>query len=313
MANIQIKESVALAPYTTFRIGGAARYFVSASSIEEISEALVWARKNNHATFFLGGGSNILVSDEGFDGLVIQLAQTLPKPAPGKRRVVCFSGCKLADLVEFCAEHGYTGMEDMAGIPGSVGGAVRGNAGAFSMETKDTLLSARAIHRDALRVRKFTKDECEFGYRQSFFKKNHNWIIGEALFEFLEGDTHELRKTMEEVVLKRNAKHRQDAQCAGSFFINPTVKNPEIHEMFKKESGKASFDGRVPAGWLVDKAGMRGKKIGGAQVSPDHPNYIINTGNATAEDVIILVSLVKQAVRDMYNIDLQQEVQFVGF
>ncbi|NCU42145.1 MAG: UDP-N-acetylenolpyruvoylglucosamine reductase, partial [Candidatus Moranbacteria bacterium] len=170
----------------------------------------------------------------------------------------------------------------------------------------------KALHPKTLQEKVFSNQECHFSYRSSVFKEE-GWIVIEVTFTLRLGEKEFLAKTMEEIVAQRNAKHNQSALCAGSFFINPLVEKEELRKDFEKESNSPCREKKVPAGWLIDKMGLRGKKIGGAMVSEMHPNYIINTGDATAEDVIMLMSYIKQQVRDGLGVQLTQEVQLVGF
>lgn len=308
---ITIQENILLSPYTTFKIGGPARYFFQATDVESVKEALHWARENKQEVYILGGGSNILISDAGYRGLVIRLAEALPEVDGDVMRV--FAGCKLMTAVETAQEHGLAGMERLAGIPGTIGGATYGNAGAFGTEMKDITASVTAFHMHTVEERRFLHGECEFGYRQSYFKLHPEWVVAQVEVSLEEGKASHLLTIMEDTIAQRNAKQTQDVKCAGSFFINPVIENRELREEFETESGSESRGNKVPAGWLIDKAGLRGKRIGDAMVSEEHPNYILNVGRATAEDVVILESFIKQQVRDKYNVELQREVRYVGF
>ncbi len=307
---ISLQENVLLAPYTTFKIGGPARRFVRVSTAQQLQEAFEWAKMKDVQTFLLGGGSNILVSDKGFDGLVIHLESTPPRRE--EFSLIAFAGTTLSSVVDMARDCSLEGMQNLSGIPGLVGGAVRGNAGAFGVEMKDVVFSVQALHGKTLEEKIFSNKECHFSYRTSVFKEE-GWIVTEVLFKLRPGDKEKLAKIMEDVVAQRNAKHNQSALCAGSFFINPVVENEELRKEFEKETNASCREKKVPAGWLIDKMGLRGKKMGGAMVSEMHPNYIINTGDARAEDVVMLMSYIKQQVRDGLGVQLTQEVQLVGF
>jgi len=310
---INIQENIALAPYTTFKIGGPARYFVVAKNEEMVQEALVWAQKNNQPVFVMGGGSNVLISDDGYKGLVLYLEHVDPEIDLEEKQIHCFSGCLLSRIIDTAVKNSLSGMENMAGIPGTAGGAVRGNAGAFGVEAKDVVVSVRAIDRETGKIHEFRRNKCEFSYRNSLFKKEKIWIVVGVVFQLGEGNKEGLLEIVEEIKGKRNEKQDQEVCCAGSFFVNPVVENENLRKEFEEEAQTKSRGNKVPAGWLIDRVEMRGKQIGGAMVSEQHPNYIVNTGNATAKDVIMLVSIVKRAVRDTYNVELQREVQYIGF
>lgn len=310
--SIQIQENVPLAPLTTFKVGGNAQAYTVARTASEVTEAIEYAKERKIPAFILGGGSNVLFSDQGFAGLVIHFTGDAIHLEGHKLEV--FAGARLLDVVRAVGEQGLAGLERLAGVPGYLGGAVRGNAGAFGAEIGEYIQSVKAVNlRDGI-VKNFSKEDCQFSYRQSFFKHHKDWVIISAELFFPERmDPGKLHAIHEYTMAKREAKHPQDARCAGSFFMNPVVTDQALLDEFARETGEPSKNGKLPAGWLVTYVGLRGKKIGGAQMSPQHPNYLINTGNATAEDIVMLSSLVKTKVRDELGIRLQEEVQMVGF
>lgn len=306
-----IQRDIPLAPFSTFHIGGRADFFASVTSAAELIEALEYAADNSLPTFILSGGSNLLIADHGFRGLVIRVANSSVRMSG--RDIMADAGTPLLTIVLLAASHGLSGIERLAGIPGSLGGAIRGNAGAFGAEMKDVVLNVKAFDREAGMLREFSAKELGFGYRQSYFKTHPELIILSATLRLEEWNAAELQRIADETMRIREAKHPQSAQCAGSFFMNPVVTDAALREEFAHDTGRVPKDDKLPAGWLIDHVGLRGKKIGGAQVSPQHPNYIVNTGTATAEQVIMLASLVKQRVRDELGIQLKEEVQMVGF
>lgn len=308
---IAIQENILLSPYTTFKIGGPARYYFEASDIQALKESLHWAREKKQEVYILGGGSNVLISDSGYSGLVIRLVETMPIVVGDV--VTAFAGCPLMMVVQVAQKNALSGMERMAGIPGTVGGAAYGNAGAFGTEMKNVVASITAVHLETVEEKRFLHGQCEFGYRKSYFKMNPGWIIAQVQVSLEEGDETELLTIMEDTMEQRNAKQTQDVKSAGSYFVNPVIEDEVLRREFEKESGSESREKKVPAGWIIDKAGLRGKKIGGAMVSSEHPNYILNVENATAEDVVTLESFIKQQVRDKYNVELEREVRYVGF
>jgi len=215
-------------------------------------------------------------------------------------------------VVNTACEANLAGMEKLAGVPGSLGGAIRGNAGAFGTEIGDLIHSVKAYSLVSGMLKEYSQEECLFSYRMSVFKKDKNLVILSADIRLASGNAQYLKKVAQETIALREAKHSQSAKCAGSFFMNPFVQNEGLLQEFEKDTGNPSKDGKLPAGWLIDHVGLRGKKIGGAMVSKQHPNYLINTGEATAEDVLMLASLIKTRVRDELGVRLQEEVQFVG-
>ena len=308
---LSIQREVPLAPFSTFRIGGPADFFASVTTTPELIEALEYATVNDLKTFVFSGGSNLLIADRGFRGLVIRVANTAARVTG--RDIYADAGAALIDIVRLAESHGLAGMEKLAGIPGSLGGAIRGNAGAFGMEIQNVVVSVKVYDRKTKAPREFLLKDCAFEYRASFFKSHPELVILSTQLRFAAGEEALLRRIADETIATREAKHPQSARCAGSFFMNPEVTDEKLREEFAHETGKTPKDGKLPAGWLIDHAGLRGKKIGGAQVSPLHPNYIVNTGHATAEEVIMLASVVKQRVRSELGIQLREEVQLVGF
>jgi UDP-N-acetylmuramate dehydrogenase len=215
------------------------------------------------------------------------------------------------------------GMEWAMGIPGTIGGAVRGNAGAFGGEISDAIKAVNCIDlqdlyedsekTDIVKIKTLKKEDCEFSYRDSIFKRNPNLIILSASFEFKKGDKVEIEKNMQEILEKRKSNYPKGVGSAGSFFVNPVVDKSELIKEFEEDAETKSRGNKIPAGWLIDRVDLRGKKMGGAMISEEHANFIVNTGSATAEDVIMLASFVKQQVRDKLGVELREEVQYVGF
>ncbi len=346
---IKIKENIILAQYTTLKIGGAARFFCEAKDEKEIMEALEFAREKKLPIFVLGGGSNILVSDKGFDGIIIKILNT--KYQILNTNIECGAGALLSKIVSESVKAGLTGLEWAAGIPGTVGGAIRGNAGAFGSCMADTVESVKVMEISNLsKVRpdiqgstfplsRLNRDnssrsnlweipqdrtlklrECKFSYRDSIFKKNPNLIIVSAVLRLKKGKKKESEKRVKEIIKQRKEAQPFDFPSSGSFFKNPclagrqaVVKNKKIIEEYERETGNKVKDGVIPAGYLIDMLNLRGKKIGGAMVSQHHGNFLVNAGGATAEDMVILISLIKHRVRNKFGIQLREEVQYVGF
>ncbi|MDZ7611372.1 MAG: UDP-N-acetylmuramate dehydrogenase [Candidatus Moranbacteria bacterium] len=311
----KIKKDVSLKDFSTFKIGGPASFFVETKSKKELEEALRWAKYQNLKYFILGGGSNILFSDEGFEGLIVKISNDNLEE-DGKNKVVAGAGVKLGDLVNFSAEKGLKGLEWAAGIPGTVGGAVRGNAGAFGGEMKDSAVKVKAfkINEDKVEAQEFSKSQCGFDYRESIFKRNNSLIIWEIELAFKRGNKKEIQDKIKEITKSRKEKQPSLNRCfsAGSVFKNPNA-NKEVREMFEQETGSACKDKKVPAGWLIDMCDLKGLQVGDAKISPDQANFIINEGNAKSHDVVTLISLIKQKVRHNFGIQLQEELQLVGF
>lgn len=300
---LDIKEHVALAPYTTFQIAGEASHMVDVRTEDELKEALQWAKERDLRHVLLSGGSNVLVPEQ-LDALVIHL---LGDECDVRGNIIdSWTGTNLYLLIRTMGAKGLGGWEKLAGIPGTIGGAVRGNAGAFGPEIKDFVTSVQAINATTGGTREFTNAECTFAYRNSFFKQNPEWIVLRIKLELQRVDAKASMQLANETIVERDKRHLQNVKAAGSFFMNP-VAPQAIIDMFESEKGVKSRENRVPAGWLIEKAGMKGATVGGAIASLQHPNYIVNTGTATAHDVRNLAQMIKTEVFNKFGVELHEE------
>lgn len=300
----EVKEHVPLAPLTTFNIGGPARYFVDVRSESGIKSAIAWANERSLKFVVLGGCSNVLVPDEGLNALIIHFVGNLYGIKDGV--FDSWAGTNLLVAIKSCAEQGFGGCEKLAGIPGTIGGAVRGNAGAFGSEIKDFVTKVRALNSTTGGTKEFSNAECDFSYRHSFFKDHPEWIITRVSLQLQKIDPATSAQLASETIAEREKRHLQNVKAAGSFFMNP-VAPANIVEMFEKEKKVKSREDRVPAGWLIEKAGMKGATVGGAIASLQHPNYIVNQRSATAADVRQLAEKVRTAVHRQFQIQLAEE------
>ncbi|MBI2642599.1 MAG: UDP-N-acetylmuramate dehydrogenase [Candidatus Wildermuthbacteria bacterium] len=302
------KKNVLLAPHTTFKIGGKAQYFVAAKTKEDVLSALLHAKKLNIPFFVLGGGSNLLVSDKGFKGLVLKIENCKLKIS--NRIVYAEAGVSFPWLVRETAKRGLAGLEWAGGLPGTVGGAVRGNAGAFGGETKDSVVYVDCIDQRG-RIRKLSKRQCQFSYRSSIFKKR-NWIVLGAAFAFKKGNAKELRSIAKNHITYRKDRNPLEFPNAGSIFKNCDLNEvPKKFRDFVKPAVKIDPFPVVPTAFLISQAGLKGLRVGKAEVSRKHPNFLINIGNAKAKDVKGLIAKVKRAIKKKFGIDLEEEVQYL--
>lgn len=311
----EIKENVQLAQYTTFRIGGPARYFVEVADEAGVREAIAWARNRKVGFFCLGGGSNLLVSDRGYDGLVIRMNLSRIDFLADNRSVSVGSGTPLSAVVRESVERGLSGLEWAIGIPGTVGGAVFGNAGAYggSMQNIVGEVVAIDLERPEPGTVVLENGDCRFGYRSSIFKESKKYFILAVKINLAESDRLSVKELVSHNLTARIGKQPKGNPSAGSFFMNPVVEDERVRLEFEQDKGVKCRDKKVPAGWLIEQAGLKGKQIGGAQVSEISANYVINTGGATADDVLALVSFIKQQVRDKIGVQLREEVGYLGF
>lgn len=281
----RVKLNEPLARYTTFKIGGPADLFYEAKTEKEIIEAVRLAKKFKVPYFILGGGSNLLVADEGFRGLVIKIANSKYKIT--KRKIIAEAGVLLGTLVKESARVGLTGLEFAAGIPGTVGGAIRGNAGAWQQAIGDKILRVKVLTPEG-RVKWIKREDCQFAYRQSRFKKNKEIILAVEL-KLEKGKKKEIRQKIKEILAKRKQQPKEPS--AGCIFVNPKP---------------------LSAGQLIDMAGLKGKIVGKAQISPKHANFIVNLGGARAKEVLKLISLIKQKVKEKFGEELKEEIVLLG-
>ncbi|MDD3190534.1 MAG: UDP-N-acetylmuramate dehydrogenase [Candidatus Pacebacteria bacterium] len=321
-----IEENVSLKDFSAFRIGGPARFFCVIRTEEEIRNALDFAIANKLEVFVLGAGSNLLFSDRGFDGLVIKIEnrgfEVNESGADFEVRVS--GGVYLGKLILDLMKKEIGGLEWAAGIPATVGGAICNNAGAGGGDTAEMVKSVRVFkmkrnpesgYLESYELSELSKESCGFSYRQSIFKSNKDYLIIDAVFLLQKGDVAEMQKIIRENLESRNKKQPLEYPNIGSIFKNPVLSERKMEEILKDyPEEKIKFtSGFIPAGWLIEQIGLKGKKIGGAMISGRHANFIVNVGDAKAEDVMILISLVKQKIRTKFNIQLKEEIEYIGF
>ena len=292
----KFQENISLKDFTTYRIGGNAKYFFVAKTEEDLINTIKKARQDNLSFFLLGGGSNILFNDDGFDGLVIKLE--LNNIEEKDNIIYAGAGALLKETINLALEQELTGFEWATGIYGTVGGAVRGNAGAFGKFTSDITDKVKVLKIDSLETEEM--DCYDSGYRDSCFKRDKNLIILSASFKLKEGNKEHIQQEMDEILKYRDERHPLEYPSAGSVFKNVLYEDLEIEE-FKDL-------GFVPAGYLIEQAGLKGKKIGGAQISEKHANFIVNIDNAKAQDVKDLIDLIKKTVLEKYNVKMEEEI-----
>lgn len=302
---MELKERVRLAEQTTFAIGGPVRFWADVANEEDIYEVHTLARERGLSVVVLGGGSNVLAPDSELSALVIH--PFMNAIAREGSVVRAQAGASLMELVRYATGHGLSGLEHLAGIPGSVGGAVRGNAGAFGSEICDSMVSVRTLDLQEKKERVFDTAACQFSYRSSFFKKHPELVILETTLQLHEEDPTTLTAAVEHTLAERTRRHIQDIKSAGSFFTNPVVSLP-LQQLFEQEKGVASKRGRVPAGWLMEKVGLRGARVGDAVASAYHTNYFLNDEHASAADVKALAQLAKEKVFAQFGVRLEEEV-----
>lgn len=283
-------EREPMSKHTSFRIGGPADLFVQPANEEELWNALHLARQEKVPFFIVGNGSNLLVSDEGFRGMILHTGGMLKDISVEGDVIYAQAGALLSTVAKTALEHGLAGMEFAAGIPGTLGGAVCMNAGAYGGEMKDILLDAEVLTQEGERL-VLPVEELNLSYRHSvIFEKNY--VVLAAHIRLSRGDTAEIKNRMNELAGARRDKQPLEYPSAGS-----TFKRPEGYF----------------AGKLIQDAGLKGYTVGGAQVSEKHSGFVINRGGATAEEVRFLIRQVQQKVRSQFGVELEPEVRMLGF
>ena len=283
----RIAVNAPLAPYTSMKVGGPADFFLEPKDKKDVVALIKYLRQQTHPYMIIGRGSNMIVSDEGFRGTVINLEAGLAGVSLVENLVEAEGGARLTKLVDFCIQNSLGGIEWAAGIPGSVGGAVVMNAGAHGSEMKDHVVDVEALRKgDVIRVK---KEDAGFSYRKSVFVSD---VVLSARLQLVPGNKDELRRRKSELMARRNATQPLDLPNSGSMFTNPS----------------GTFAAR-----LIEQAGLKGKRIGDAQISEKHANFMINLGSARAEDVLKLIDLVRRTVHQNTGILLELEVKLIGF
>ncbi|MBU1131823.1 UDP-N-acetylmuramate dehydrogenase [Patescibacteria group bacterium] len=305
---IQVLKNEPMKNHTTFKIGGPAKFFVAVNNKQDLFKCLTAVREENIPYFILGWGSNVLVSDKGLDGLVIKLIDGDLEFSGNS--VSAFAGHILGNLVRSALKKNLGGLEFAANIPGTIGGAVRGNAGAYGRSVGDFVheVEVLEVSPSAINLKKLSREDCDFSYRESIFKKNNNWVVSEVILKLepAGGESQALAEIQKEAE-SRNARQPLKFPSAGSTFKN-VIYTADL-EKYKDWAVK----GKIPAAKFIEEAGLKGMKIGGAMVSDVHANFIVNSDNASADDIVQLISLVKTKVRDEFNVQLQEEIQYLGF
>jgi UDP-N-acetylmuramate dehydrogenase len=302
--NVQLFVNAPLARYTRFEIGGPARMLANVSTVEALAETLQLAKNTRTPLAMIGGGTNLIVDDEGFPGVVVRYVPQAIEIDGIRVRVE--AGAMLQELVDRTVDAGLQGLETMTGIPGWVGGAIYGNAGAYGHSIQESIESVRFF--DGSKTCELASDKLDFSYRTSIFKSFKDWIVLDAVLKLQPGDSAELRATADGILKIRNEKYPPTMKCAGSIFKNlmradlpPGVTVPE----------KVVREGKVPSAYFLDAAGAKGLAIGGLRVADYHANLIYNEGGGSARDLWHLIETLKVGVWEKFGVKLEEEVQSI--
>lgn len=305
---MKIQENIYLKDLSTFKIGGKAKYVVFAENNDDIIEALRFAQDKSLEIGIIGAGCNLLITDDNIDGLIIKMNTKAINIID--RQVFAEAGASLAALTAIAHKSGLIGLEWAPSVPSSIGGAIRGNAGAFGGETKDRLKAVK-IYRNG-KVLDIDTSELDFQYRYSSFKADNNKdIILGGVFELETGDVAMSQKQVRDNIIKKNQNQPVGVACSGCIFknyegiINPDLitKYPEIANFIEK--------GIIPSGYLIEKAGLKGFTLGGIQISERHANYMINIGHGKFNEVLDLIKIVKDKVFQEFGVMIEEEVVYL--
>jgi len=272
---------------TSFRLGGPVDIYIEPANTEELAALLRYLHATNTAFLVLGNGSNILISDGGFRGVAVNIEKNFSALSVDKETVTTGAGARLSKFVDFCVSHGLAGTEMLAGIPGTIGGAVIMNAGAYGGEISDHLVDVTLLRDDHILT--LPVEECGFRYRNSDLRGD---IILSARFELPRGNEDQLRTRRKELLLRRNAAQPVNYPNAGSIFKNP----------------EGQFAAR-----LIEECGLKGQTFGGARISELHANFIINSGDSTSANIVDAINHVRRVVFEKMKIELELEIQLIGF
>jgi UDP-N-acetylmuramate dehydrogenase len=310
LAEVNFQQNVPLSLHTTFKIGGPAQFFCEVFSLDELTEAIDFALEHDVDYFILSGGSNLIISDAGFPGLVIKL--NFNEIDWQENKIVAGAGLVLNDLVTETTRRGWSGLEWAGGLPGTLGGAIRGNAGAFSGETKDDVKNVTSFKQGEGIIIRDNKD-CNFNYRTSIYKHSPE-IILKAELVFKSDDPQHLIEIADARRQYRITRHPMEYPSSGSIFKNIPAYN--VSNKALEDFGEVIKDDPfpvIPTAAVLANLKLSGYTVGGAQVSTKHPNYIVNIGGAKGQDVIEVIQYVVARVMTEYDIQLEVEPQLVGF
>lgn len=313
-------KNISLLPYNTFGIDAKARLFIEYYSLDELREVL--KAHKGEPILHIGQGSNLLFTRD-FNGVILHSGMARARFIDDET-VEAQNGLRLDDLIAQLTDMAYCGMEKLSLIPGEVGASAVQNVGAYGVEAKDVIVRVHTLDVETLEERVFTNEECRFGYRDSAFKHElkGRYIVTSVVYHVSKGDA---AKTREEIIETRNGKLPKvgEVGSAGSFFMNPFVPEEQANALLEQYPDMPHFEVKpsnaqttsnlvkIPAAWLIEQCGWKGKTLGGAQVWPKQPLVIVNANNATAEDIMNLAAAVSASVKEKFNIDIHPEVNYI--
>jgi UDP-N-acetylmuramate dehydrogenase len=315
-----IHNNVPLRDILYYKIGGNARLLLQVKSYRDIIEAFDYIKEHNITNFFVVGlGANLLMPDNDFDGAIIQIAKGNSPyiKLTDDGLVEAYAGQTLDDLIQFGFDHHLRGIEALGGLPSTIGGAIRGNAGAFGVEMKDVVTHVEVLDTTTATIQLFDNAQAEFSYRNSYFKRHQNVIILRGFFKFKEASDAEIivaRKVYEENIAYRNSHHPVEYPSCGSVFknIKGDVKVQAVLRIWPdiEETVRTKWHGKVSMGYIIKRLGFQGIQVGGAKITDKHANYISNINKATYSDVVSIVNQIKEKFHQTFGFypDLEAEI-----
>ena len=305
-------KNISLLPYNTFGMNAKAKLFIEYYSLDELRQVL--KEHKGEQILHIGQGSNLLFTRD-FNGVILHSGMARAKFLDDET-VEAQNGLRLDDMIAQLTDMGYSGLEKLSLIPGEVGASAVQNVGAYGCEAKDVIVRVNTLNVETLEERVFTNEECRFGYRDSIFKHElkGKYIVTSVVYKVKPGDA---TKTREEIIATRMAKLPTvgEVGSAGSFFMNPFVPEDKVNELLKLYPDMPHYPvaerEKIPAAWLIEQCGWKGKTLGGAQVWPKQPLVIVNANNASAKDIMELAAAVSASVKEKFGIDIRPEVNYI--
>ncbi len=309
---MRIRKNVPLAPLSTFRIGGSAEYFCSVKKSDDLIEAIRWAKQQGAPYRILAGGSNVVFPDKKLKGLLIQVVDGNIN-VRGSRTLIVDAGVPLERVIKKSITSGLKGLEMLSGIPGTVGGAVVGNAGAYGHSISEVVERVEVWEpfsgaQGEGKRRWLTNKGCRFGYRWSIFKEKP-YLLLKAVLRFGKGEPEKLNEVSRDIIKLRLKKYKPSLRCPGSFFKNVLVKDVSKKALARVDESKI-IEGKIPAGYLLDKVGAKGMRVGGIEIAGFHGNLFTNKKGGTAADIRKLSRILKSKVKREFGIELEEEIRY---
>lgn len=310
---MNILKNFPLQKITSTGVGGSAKFYVEVKNKAELAGAINWARKKGQKYFLIGDGTNLIPNDKGFEGLIIR--NKIKKFELNSNTVYLGAGNNLFASIRRLNRFGLGGMEKMAGIPGTVGGAIYGCAGAYGQEVKDCLVRVKVFNVSRFNLKTLTKEQCEFSYRDSIFKRHPEWILVGVEFNLTKSNPATLQKISAEIVRTRSKKYHAGLKCPGSFFKNIVIGQIRPvsfrKELLTKIDQNKINHGKLPAAHLLESVGAKGMKRGRIAVADYHANLIYNIGGGKSIDIQALALLLRKRVTKKFGIELEEEIKYI--